>query len=118
MYGYRQIRVDELDQLDALLRVHGDHQKWHLRSGNGGATEMDQHQINVLALVSLRYLLELVYDERIARNVDSEVVSLVTSDSLIKLGSIVRDSPTGTRSRMSCCRRVIACSPAPASSHW
>ena len=30
----RDVRFDQLHQLDALLRIHGNHQQWHLRRRN------------------------------------------------------------------------------------
>jgi len=68
-----QVRVDELKELDALLGVHCDHEQWHTRAWDGGATEMNEHQIDVLTLVSFRNFLELIYHECVPRDVDSEV---------------------------------------------
>lgn len=80
----RQVRIDELNEFDALLGVHCDHEQRHTRAWDRGAPQMNQHQVDVLALVPFRDLLELIYHECVARNVDSEdqsVYALTASDA-------------------------------------
>ena len=48
-----QIRMDQLHQLDALLRVHGDHEEWQGGGWDGSSAEVDEHQVDVLVGVAL-----------------------------------------------------------------
>lgn len=65
----RQIRPDHLHQLDALLGVHGDHEQGHARGRDGGAAEVDEHEVDVG--VAGRDLGELGDEEGVAGDVDA-----------------------------------------------
>ncbi len=72
MNGHRQIRLHQLDKLDPLLRVHGDHHQRHMRTWDRRATEVDQHEVDRLARVRVhfRYLLEITNVQGVTGNVD------------------------------------------------
>lgn len=74
MDGDRDIRLDKLQQLQALLRIHRHHQQRYVRRRDRRPAEMDQHQIDVLTLVPLRDLLQLVDHERVPGDVDAVAV--------------------------------------------
>ena len=65
------VRTDQLDQLQTLFGVHGDHEEGQRRGRNGSAAQVDQHQVDVLALVVLRDGFEVVHHQGVAGDVDS-----------------------------------------------
>ena len=72
----RQIRPDQPHQLDALRRVHGDHEQRHARTRDRGAAQVDEHEVDVRVALGDRG--QLGHEEGVAGDVDavtrSEVV--------------------------------------------
>lgn len=77
MYWNRQVWVDQSEQLQPLLRVHGNHQQGRRRRRNGSAPKVDEHEVNVLSSVAFWNLFELVEHECVAGNVNPVLVSRV-----------------------------------------
>lgn len=71
MDGYSEVGTNQLDKVDALFCVHGDHEQWQRRRRNCGASEMNQHQVDGLAFVMFRNGFEVIDHQRVAGNVDS-----------------------------------------------
>ena len=69
------VRTDQLDQLQTLFGVHGEHEEGQRREWNAGATQVDQHQVDVLALVVLRDGFEVVHHQGVAGDVNSIAVT-------------------------------------------
>lgn len=47
MHRNRHVGPHQPDQLDPLLRIHRDHEEGHARGGDGGAAEVDEHEVDV-----------------------------------------------------------------------
>ena len=69
----RQIRSHQLHQPEPLLRIHGDHQQRDGWGRDGGAAEMDEHEVDVLACVAVGDLVEFGDEEGVPGDVDSDL---------------------------------------------
>lgn len=71
--GHGQFRLDQLDQLNALRGIHSDHDQGHVRARDGGATEMDEHQVDGLPGVGVHFgdLLQVLDVEGVSGDVDA-----------------------------------------------
>lgn len=70
MHRNRHIRPHQPDQLDPLLRIHGHHEQGHARGGDGGAAEVDEHEVD--GRVAEGDFAELGDQEGVAGDVDAE----------------------------------------------
>ena len=70
MHRHNHLRPNQPDQLNPLLRIHGDHDERHARPRDRGAAEVDEHEVDVgVALGDFR---ELGDEEGVAGDVDGE----------------------------------------------
>lgn len=69
MHRNRHLGRDQPDELDALPRIHGDHEQGHAGGGDGGAAEVDEHEVDVR--VAFGDLEEVGDEEGVAGDVDA-----------------------------------------------
>lgn len=71
---HRDIRINNLHELHAHLRIHCYHQQGDFRTRDRGSAQVDEHQVYGLAgvrAVHLGDLVEVVEEEGVATDIDS-----------------------------------------------
>lgn len=74
MHRHHDLRLQQPDQLDPLLRIHRDHEQGYVGGGDSGAAEMDEHEIDgcVGGGEMEGDLMEVGDEEGVAGDVDAE----------------------------------------------
>lgn len=71
MHWNRHVRADHLHELDALLCIHRDHEEGHAGARDGGAAEVDEHEVDGAVRVAFRDFEEFGDQEGVAAYVDA-----------------------------------------------